>query len=454
VNASSADKPLRRLLALEEGLAVPEVDGLAGSPVWLEAPAGWRAYARLAEDGDGQGCEVQRFTAPGAHVVSVRVSDDGEVALPFDLDEAAFNFLSESWRAGAKMPRLSEGQLALFYRVKRAIPRGAQLAARRLLMRRQARLQFPRWPFEESLLMLMKLYALVALLSSGLEVARFRWFWPRTYNAALILTHDVESEEGLRLATEIADLEEELGFRSSFNIVGKGYPIDRGVVEDLRRRGFELGVHGIVHDRSLFSSRAEFEAQAPQLAEVAHELGARGFRSPATHRRYEWLSELPFEYDCTMPHVDPFEPQPGGCFSLWPFFVGDVVELPYTVPHDLTTFKLLGRTAETWTRQADRIIGAAGLVQVVSHPDPGYLGDPEMRQFYREFLEAMQESSSVWHALPHEVAAWWRQRDSGGHGPWEMAEAEVTAEGTVDSVHFHPPSAGRRSAVPTPSPVP
>ena len=69
------------------------------------------------------------------------------------------------------------------------------------------------------------------------------------------------------------------------------------------------------------------------MRELSERFAAVRFRSPATHRVHAWLPELPIEYDCTIPHSDPYEPQPGGCCSLWPFFLGgSVVELPSTLP--------------------------------------------------------------------------------------------------------------------------
>ena len=216
-----------------------------------------------------------------------------------------------------------------------------------------------------------------------------------------MLTHDVESAEGLRLAVELADLEEERGFRSSFNVVGAQYPIDHGIVRELEARGFEIGLHGLHHDRSLFSSRAEFERQLPGLAEAARELHAEGFRSPATHRVVDWLSELPVAYDCTMFHSDPYEPQPGGCCTLWPFALGPLVELPYTLPQDHTLFTLLRqRSPRRGSRQVDAIDERFGLVQCLSHPDRGYLGDANKRAIYVEFLDGLAERPGLWRALP------------------------------------------------------
>ena len=199
-------------------------------------------------------------------------------------------------------------------------------------------------------------------------------------------------------------------------------------------------MHGITHDRSLFSSRAEFERQLPLLRDLADRLGAVGFRSPATHRVFDWLAELPVEYDCTIPHSDPYEPQPGGCCSLWPFFVGDVVELPYTLPQDHTLLTLLRhRSAAVWIDTARAIEDRFGLVQCLTHPDPGYVGDADKRAIYEEFLRAMAGREHMWRALPRDVAAWWRQRDAGADGP-DAAYGRVEAGPSPVEAVLTPPA--------------
>ena len=212
-------------------------------------------------------------------------------------------------------------------------------------------------------------------------------------------------------ALTIATWEEDHGFRSSFNVVSDWYPIDMDRVRELAERGHEIGSHAIYHDRSLFSSRGEFERQLPLLRDSAHRLGAVGFRSPATHRVIDWLGELPFAYDCTMPHSDPYEPIPGGTATAWPFFHGDVVELPYSAPQDHTLFTLLGHTDNRlWHEQFDRVLDCNGLFQMLTHPDPEYLGRPAIGRAYRDTLRVIAERGDVWVALPREVAAWWRRR--------------------------------------------
>ncbi len=336
---------------------------------------------------------------------------DGSIELPFSLTEAYEGYVTERWAATGRGRSLTTGQLDAYYRIKRAIPRSLQLTLRRRMIKWQGVPSFPRWPYDDSVERLVRFYAGCVLRATARESAPFKWFWPEGAHAAVILTHDVEGEAGLANALRIADLEEERGFRSSFNIVGNWYPIDWGVVRELRDRGHEIGSHAIYHDRSLFSTRTEFERQLPMLRDVVDRLGAVGFRSPATHRVAHWLSELPVEYDATMPHSDPYEPQPGGVCTVWPFFIGDVVELPYTLPQDHTLFNLLGHDSVTaWVEQVKCIKQAFGLVQCVTHPDPGYLGEPRNERLYSRFLDALAVEDHMWHPLPSELARWWRAR--------------------------------------------
>jgi peptidoglycan/xylan/chitin deacetylase (PgdA/CDA1 family) len=387
----------------------------AGQQTWLTS-GDWRLLASVADIEAPDASEVvASFTSPDGRRADVwHVVDRDLVIVPFSLAEAYENYVSEAWRRESSARQLSPGQLDVFYAIKRAIPRPIQLAGRRLLARWQRGVRFPAWPYDDSVASLVRFYARCLMLADDTNDLEFRWFWPEGYHAALILTHDVESAEGLRLAVEIADLEEGRGLRSSFNIVADWYPVDRGIVRELSNRGFELGVHGVHHDRSMFSSRRSFEEQLPTVATWAAEIGAVGFRSPATHRVFEWMGELPLEYDCTIPHSDPYEPIPGGACTPWPFFIGGIVELPYTLPQDHTLFTILNqRTIGTWIKQIDRPEQCFGLIQCVTHPDRGYLGDKRKRGYYSELLDDIRGRARLWAALPRDVARWWRARDTG-----------------------------------------
>lgn len=449
--AAATKHPLERLLAPLDATPLweptfreserPEgahVAALATSaePRWLHAGM-WRLFARTAAGAPGE--PLAEFQAAGGERLAVVRGADGVVTVPFELAGAYTAYVGERWREVSPPLALKPWQFAIFYRVKRLIPRSAQLAARRALMRRQGTPEFPRWPLDLSVERLVRLLARCLLAASGRDELPFRWFWPRPYRYAAILTHDVESAEGLRLALELANLEEERGLRSSFNVVADWYPIDDGILRELRGRGFEIGVHGVRHDRSMFSSRAAFEAQQPAVRAAAERFEAVGFRSPATHRVFDWLADLPVSYDCSVPNSDPYDPQPGGCCSPWPFFVGDVVELPYTLPQDHTLFTLLRhRSIDLWLEQIAELRRCGGLVQALTHPDPGYLGDPDKRALYAAFLDALRDDSEAWLTLPRDVAAWWRDRDRGESERFELATGRIRRDDSEDGVVLEP----------------
>ena len=232
--------------------------------------------------------------------------------------------------------------------------------------------------------------------------------WPDASGYAFVLTHDVETADGFSRIAKLADIEEEAGFRSSWNLVPHKYPIDRGLVDDLQSRGFEIGIHGYNHDGRLFASKAVFDRRALAINRALEEYNSVGFRAPMVHRNLGWLQSLNVEYDASCFDVDPFQAMPGGTGSLWPFFVGRFVELPYTLPQDHTLFVTLGHDhTGVWKKKLDLIRASAGMALMLTHPD--YLGDRQLG-LYSDFL-AQVRHTDYWHALPRDVAAWWRHRD-------------------------------------------
>jgi hypothetical protein len=180
-------------------------------------------------------------------------------------------------------------------------------------------------------------------------------------------------------------------------------------MERLKRLGFEIGAHGLCHDGRLFRSLDNFRRLAPRLEELAREHNLRGFRSPSTLRRFEWIQQLDFDFDSSFADTDPYEPQPGGCCSVFPFFLGSMVELPYTLPQDHTFLHLLRREAlPVWAAKSRWIASFGGMVLTLVHPD--YYGKRPYLDEYEELLKQLGDIEGAWRALPSQVAAWWRKR--------------------------------------------
>ncbi len=268
-----------------------------------------------------------------------------------------------------------------YYAIKPMIPRALQLALRRLYARHQARCPFPAWPIETWCVDRLKDCLRAELEASGAKRLPFVNFWPERRRFAFILTHDVEGPRGLENIPRLLEIERRHGLHSSWNFVADDYPIDPGLFPALREAGCEIGLHGLHHDGLLFADRASFAAQLPPIHRVMREWGAVGFRSPATHRESAWMPELGCLYDSSFPDTDPFEPHPGGCCLIWPFFLGDLIELPITMAQDHTLFEILRVTSiERWVQKSDWLARNHGLVNVLVHPD--YLLSDERLHLY------------------------------------------------------------------------
>jgi peptidoglycan/xylan/chitin deacetylase (PgdA/CDA1 family) len=267
------------------------------------------------------------------------------------------------------------------------------------------------WPIEQRYAVFLWDVLSQVLRKTPDQKINIKALWPEDHRYSFVLTHDVETKSGLEFVREVADMEEGLGFHSSFNFVPERYQLDLNLMDDLRNRGFEIGIHGLKHDGKLFSSRNEFERRVTKINHHLKEFGAVGFRAPLTHRNPEWMQDLDVEYDLSFFDTDPFEPIPGGAMSIWPFFIGHFVELPYTLVQDYTLTSVLGETnPKLWLEKVDFIEKYFGMALVNSHPD--YLSESTAWDVYYQFLISMKEHSGYWHALPSEVANWWRKRTS------------------------------------------
>lgn len=254
--------------------------------------------------------------------------------------------------------------------------------------------------------------------------------WPEGKKFALVLTHDVEDRRGLENCRSLMELEIDLGFRSSFNFVPEGdYIVPIDLRRDLRQNGFEVAIHDLKHDGHLFDSRREFRMKAERINQYVKAWEAVGFRAGFMLHNLEWLHDLDVQYDASTFDTDPFEPQPDGNQTIFPFWVshplspgalasasenshGGYVELPYTLPQDSTLFLLLKhKTIRIWQEKMDWIAEHGGMALVIVHPDYVSFANKSgvstyPAALYKEFLVWAKNkyADAYWHAVPAEVA--------------------------------------------------
>ena len=248
--------------------------------------------------------------------------------------------------------------------------------------------------------------------------------WPDGKKFALVLTHDVEGSKGLARVEQLMNLELKHEFRSCFNFVPEGeYRVSGSALEMVKESGFEVGIHGLEHDGKLYRSKAKFAAKALRIREYLKEWNASGFRSPLMQHNLKWLHALNANYDSSTFDTDPFEPEPDGIGTIFPFWVsgpneGGFVELPYTLVQDLNLFEVLReRNIDIWKRKIDWIAQHGGMVLLNTHPDyMCFEGKQERDEYpishYVEFLRYVRDKyeGSYWAALPREVSQYYRDR--------------------------------------------
>lgn len=352
--------------------------------------------------------------------------DDGTVHLPFDPDEIAENLRRElyvgEWRADVLSLLVN-----FYYFIRPGLPIGLRSRIQQLHLRGWQHLSFPRWPVDCSVDELFTSMMLLALRASGAQEIPFVWFWPEGRASCAVITHDVESTKGRDFCPALMDIDDSRGIKASFQVVPEGrYEVSSQFLESVRDRGFEVAVHDLNHDGHLYRNRAEFLRRATKINSYVRKYQAQGFRAGVLYRKQLWYDALKCSYDMSVPNVAHLDPQRGGCCTVMPYFVGDILEIPVTTVQDYTLFYILNDySTRLWQQQSEEIMRRYGLMSFIVHPD--YILNAHARQVYEsllDYLAAIRQSKGVWIATPGEVNQWWRQRAAMTlaeiNGTWEV----------------------------------
>lgn len=320
----------------------------------------------------------------------------------------------------------------LYYAIKPWLPAGARWALRRWYCGRQRARLGQSWP-----------------ILPGSEKPPPKWRgWPEGKQFAVIITHDVEGPLGLSRCRQLMKLDLELGFRSSFNLIPEGpYNVPDDLRSEFQRRGIEIAVHDLHHCGKLYNSRSKFERSAVRINHYLKEWGAVGFRSGFMFHNLDWAHSLNILYEASTFDTDPFEPQPEGVGTIFPFWVAPpklrrgglkssvspesdggrdlqrpvagqgYVELPYTLVQDSTLFSLLGeREPDIWFQKVDWLARSGGMVLVNVHPDySAFNGGMSSNweypvELYSRLLKYIRSKyeGAYWHVTAGELAKWYK----------------------------------------------
>jgi hypothetical protein len=354
----------------------------------------------------GNGHQWQEMTADA-------VVQGNVLHLPFNPAHAADYLRYERYIERTSKQRHIELLRRVYYEFRRLLPVSVRHCLQRLYFRNWREREFPHWPMDNSVDLLFA-EVLKSVLKAGIvDEVPFVWFWPDGHTSCAILTHDVETTNGLNFCPQLMDMDEAAGVLSSFQIVPEErYSTPSSLLAMMKSRGFEVNVHDLNHDGRLFSHHTEFCRRAKAINKYAREMGSKGFRSGVMYRNQDWLSALDVEYDMSVPNVGHLEAQFGGCCTVMPYFVGNILELPLTTTQDYSLFTILrDYSLDLWKTEAELILKQHGLIHFLCHPD--YVCEPRARQVYEQllaYIRHLQTHENVWLAVPCEVNDWWRAR--------------------------------------------
>jgi hypothetical protein len=352
-----------------------------------------------------------------------------EILLPFDADEVLENLRKEKYVSPEVAPSFA-GRLIrkTYYAARPFLPVSVRKHFQRFHLRERRKIEFPSWPLDKTVDNLCADLMSLSVRANGNQQIPFVWFWPDEYQGCVIMTHDVEHEEGRAFCGNLMDLDDRCGIRSSFQVVPEErYAVTDAFLEGIRARGFELNVHDLNHDGHLFDSRELFLKRADKINGYARKWRAEGFRSGGMYRNAEWTEAFQVDYDMSFPNAAHLEPQVGGCCTVMPYFAGKLVELPLTTTQDYSLFHILGKySIDVWKDELESIGWSHGLATFIVHPD--YVIEARARGVYVNLLQHLSDLCSrkkLWQPLPRDVARWWRERSQmrieRSDGAWKVA---------------------------------
>ncbi len=364
-------------------------------------------------------CNLQRRTIAYTSTMFLAPSRwrGHQIVLPFDPDQVADNLRCEAYTGQMRAEHTHFGGnaviRAIYYLGRPAFPVHFRRILQRIRLQGGTHTPFPHWPVDRSVDRLFEELMKLAVKSRNNTPVPFIWFWPEGAPAAAVVTHDVETELGRDFCSQLMDMDDDFGFKSSFQIVPeRRYEVTEKFIEEIQRRGFEVNVHDLYHDGNLFRDRDEFLRRAGKINNYIKKYGADGFRSGALYRNLHWYDAFKFSYDMSVPNVGHLDAQTGGCCTVMPYFVGKILEIPVTATQDYSLFHILGSySTSLWEEQCRMILAGHGLINVIVHPD--YIINKKSNNTYRRLLAHLaylREKLFVWTALPGEINAWWRTR--------------------------------------------
>ena len=377
-----------------------------------------KGYFRFGSDAicygnSGSGTAAQP-DLPLYDVLNLVKTNDKKLILPFNLADVIDNLRLERYAGNLRTENSMKLLFKrLYYHLRPVMNASLRKQVQKFYARNWRKRIFPQWPVDTTVENILETVLLLSMQVSGATEVPFVWFWPKGAAGCLAMTHDVETKAGRDFCANLMDLDDSFDIKAAFGIVPESrYEVSPAFLHSIGSRGFEVTIQDLNHDGRLFDDQKEFLRRAQIINHYAVEYGAKGFRAGVLYRQPDWYNALGFAFDMSFPNVAPLDPQHGGCCTVFPFGIGEILELPLTTTQDYSLFHVLNeRSLDLWKAQIDLVLKKNGLLSFIVHPD--YVMEPATLLVYKNllaYLKELRERVPIWTALPSEIDMWWRAR--------------------------------------------
>jgi peptidoglycan/xylan/chitin deacetylase (PgdA/CDA1 family) len=231
-----------------------------------------------------------------------------------------------------------------------------------------------------------------------------------------LLTHDVDTKEGLKVAKNAKKLEEKYDLPSAWFLTSNMHSLNKETVQELGNNG-EVGSHDTKHDGKL--CRLSLKDLTLRLGESKQKLeeltgnAVYGFRAPLLQHNRDILQGLKlngYSYDTSIPTWEARHPRTmdsHGIGTVFPIVVNGITEIPVSVMQDHQSLYVLGLTPKEvisrWLFTMSVIKEIGGCCTFLSHPEYSLL-DNEGIPYYEELLNTIASSKDSTAKLPSQIA--------------------------------------------------
>jgi hypothetical protein len=350
--------------------------------------------------------DLNKSDAEADHPLAVETN--GNILLTFDVVTEYTRILSQTLNAKQSKK----------YRLLTGLPIPYTLAPRRLraLAVRQKSGGLQNLDMRDKL----PLDALRFILVGAIETLSGEKLKRKTWNgkqSVTLITHDVDTFEGLRRSKAVKKLEQKYDLPSAWYIPSRHYALDVELVKELANHG-EIGAHDTRHDGKLTSLPVKKIVnrlrEAKRILGTSTNLPVVGFRAPLlAHNQnlMQSVKEAGYLYDTSIPTWEPKNPvtmTPGGIGTVFLTSINELAEIPVTLPQDHQMIHVAGmglkQTVDTWISLMKMIQDLGGLCVLSIHPDYEFAYSQNFG-IYEDILNIVSGNIKSHVCLPREVAS-------------------------------------------------